>query len=140
LRVVIEDYRQKTSELLSQYESLLTTGGARRRYEDLTEKRNQYQKIREQIIALSDQNKKDESIQLIQLSLGPAYQQYTLAGDVLFNDDISAVAASTNGLLKACTIAQFMAAVVSIGGFIGGVIVPFVLIWLGHPHQDGPIH
>src|SRR6266478_5451360 len=64
LRAAIEDFRQKTSAVLSQYAELLKTDESRHRYQDLTEKRSRYQKIRDQIIALNDQGKKDESLQL----------------------------------------------------------------------------
>ena len=140
LRAAIEDFREKTGAVLSQYEAQLTTDESRRRYQDLTEKRNQYQKIRNQIIALNDQDKKNESVQLARTLLWPAYQQYTLAGDVLFDYDISAAAASANDVLKLCTITQFMAAFISIVGFFGGIAVPFVLMWLSHGLKDESLH
>ena len=140
LRASIEDFRQRNNTLLSEYSRLLMTDGARRRFQDLTEKRDQYQTIRDQIMALYDQGKKSESVQHARISLWPAYQQYTLAGDALFSSDISAVAASADDVLKLCTITQFIAALISIVGFVGGIAVPFVLMWLSHGLNDDPLH
>ncbi len=138
-RAAMYEYRDKTAAVLDNYRRMLDDDESRRLYQDLANKRAAYHKIREEIVALNDEGKKAESAQLVETSLQPAYHEYTQAGDALLEHDVSAASLTSQSLLRLCTVAQFTAAVISIIGFVGGISLPFITMWLRAAYRDDPL-
>ncbi len=138
-RAAMYEYRDKTAAALENYRRMLHDNESRRLYQELANKRAAYHKIREEIVALNDEGKKAESLQLMEASLQPAYDEYTKAGDALLEHDVSTASLTSQSLLRFCTVAQFTAAVISVIGFVGGISLPFILMWLRAAYRDDPL-
>jgi hypothetical protein len=138
-RAAMYEYRDKTAAALESYRRMLDDNESRRLYQELAKKRVAYHKIREEIVALNDEGKKTESLREAGASLWPAYQEYTRAGDALLEYDITAATATSREILRLCTVAQLMAAVISVIGFVGGVSLPFMTMWLRAAYREDPL-
>jgi chemoreceptor-like protein with four helix bundle sensory module len=140
LRAAIEEFHHRNDGVIDEYAMALSTADSRQRLKELTEKRARYLQIRQQVLALSDQGKSDQALQLARTSLGLAYEQYTAAGDLLLNDDIAAARSHADRIRKVCTVTQYVAAFITVVGFLGGVLAPFLVMLFSSAYAKDPLH
>lgn len=136
LHAEIQHFREKTDRAIQTYPLDKSTAESRSRLETLNAKRKRYQEIREQTIQFSDQGRRDDALALAQMALWPAYKEYTAAGDELLTYDRSAAKAYAEDIRRVCTISQYLAVAISVIGFIGGIAVPFILMWFSHGRRE----
>jgi hypothetical protein len=141
LRTAIDEYRLKNDKALRDYRAMWSGGKPPVWLEQLIEKRAHYSELRDQVLALSDQNKKAEALALAKASLWPAYQEYTLAGDWALREDVELARKHAAHILRVCEISQLLAALVAVFGFIGGITLPLTIAWIGRGSaDDAPLH
>jgi hypothetical protein len=74
---------------------------------------------------------KAEARKLTDSTLADAYQNYTKAGDVLFDFEIATGDQRSRDIERACTKAQLFTACICVAIFLAGILTPLVLIRLG---------
>jgi methyl-accepting chemotaxis protein len=80
----IAGIRESNQKVLDEYSKLANDPEEQKSFEEVKTARTNYIKVRDQVLALSTQNKLDEAIQLNKEALRPAYLAFDAACDALF--------------------------------------------------------
>jgi hypothetical protein len=137
----VDDYIVKNDAAIEEYARRLAGTEMRSQLDVFLQARAHYREIRGQVIALSEAGNRDEALRMAEKVLWPAYLSYSIAGDAMLANDIREAEQYADHIQRVCTISQFLAALIAIFGFIGGVSLPFLLARLGEEMaQEGPPH
>ena len=89
----------------------------------MLQKRAKYIQIRNDVIALVNQDKKQEATSKCEVSLLPAYLDYKEAGDVLLDYNMQEGRSRGEAIMNVCTVTQLFVATFLVGVFIVGFII-----------------
>lgn len=122
-------YRVKVDEILKEYDLAIPAGAAEERqaFNNFVESRKQYRAVTSRLVEMATNGQAVAAQKLIDSEMVPAYQNYTMAGDVLYNYEILAGNQRALELDRACTKAQFLTAFICIGVFLAGFLTLFVV-------------
>jgi hypothetical protein len=123
------EYRVKIDSILKEYEQAIPSDSIeeRRAFNNFVETRKQYRTVSTRLVELATNGQAAVARKLVDSDLAPAYQNYTMAGDVLYDYEILAGNQRALELDRACTKAQFLTAFICIGVFLAGFLTLFVV-------------
>lgn len=123
IREEINTLSQRTTGYLGDYEKQIYSNEDRTNFQSLIEKRNDYIKIREQVIELAMQGNKDQALALYEESLVPAHKTVKQAGDKLFEYNMRQGQERGRQIMAICSVTQIAVAVVSVAIFLIGFFI-----------------
>jgi hypothetical protein len=92
--------------------------------------RGKYQEIRQRVFDLVSQDRRKESLQLLQSELMPAYAAQKEAGEALFNYNVKQGQSRGARIETGCRRTEWVMAFLCMGMFLGGFFTPFIAIRL----------
>ena len=124
----LEQMSRHMDQSLKQYEATILSGDAKGRenFKELTAQRERYRGIRDQVIELIKNGKRQEALQMTRTSLLPAYESYRVAGHDFFDYNARSADSAGDAILRACWTAQMLLALAAIVIFIGGIATPIL--------------
>jgi hypothetical protein len=133
------EYRAKIDSILKEYEQAIPSDSIeeRRAFNNFVETRKQYRTVSTRLVELATNGQAAVARTMIDTDLAPAYQNYTMAGDVLYDYEILTGNRHALELDRACTKAQFLTAFICIGVFLAGLMPLVVLILFAR--YDSPV-
>ena len=131
----LEQMSRHMDQSLKQYEATILSGDTkdRKNFNELTAEREHYRGIRNQVIELIKNGKRQEALQMTRASLLPAYETYRVVGSDFFDYNARSADSSGVAILRACWIAQLLLALAAIVIFIGGIATPILAASLPSP-------
>jgi glycosyltransferase involved in cell wall biosynthesis len=121
-----DEFVHRTAESLRSYETSIFNAEDRKLYDRVVSRRESYERIRQQLISLLQQDRRAEGEELCRSSLVPAYDQYKLAGESLFSYNVKSGQRQGNGIFAMGTITQLFVAILGVMLFIAGFVVGFL--------------
>jgi hypothetical protein len=123
------EFRMKIDAVLKDYDRAIPPVAIEERqaFSSFLETRKQYRETLSRLVELATNGQVAVARKLIDTDLAPAYQNYTIAGDVLFNYEILAGNQRALDLDRECTKAQFLTAFICVGIFLAGFLTLFVV-------------
>jgi glycosyltransferase involved in cell wall biosynthesis len=122
-REELNTYDQRASESLEAYKQSIFSDDDRVNFARLLEKRRNYQRVRDGILALIDSRKQAEAMSLYKTSLVPAYRGYKDAGEVVLEYNTQQGKTRGEAILKICTGTQYVVAGIGILLFVVGFVI-----------------
>lgn len=134
-------FRDKVDLLLKDYTGSITPDQteARRDFESFVEKRKRYREISLQVRQLLEANQHDAARDLVDSSLIAAYQQYTVAGDVLFERDMATGQQRAREIESLCAKTQLFTVGICVIAFLIGVLTPVILMLIEGSSAREPV-
>jgi hypothetical protein len=128
-RAEIASYSQMNDISLKNYETTLSKcePESRNLFDGLVKRREQYAKVRNEVISLADRQRKEDAMKLAATALLTAYRDYTEAGDVLVAHGVAVGKQRAREIRRLCTITQFLTASLCIIVFLAGLFLSFLL-------------
>lgn len=123
LRSEIESLSQRTTGFLDQYEQLIRTDEDRKHFETLVNERAAYLKIRNQIIDLGMNAKKEQALAMFDEVMIPAHKRVKAAGDALFDYNRQQGDIRGKRIMAVCAVTQIAVAIVSVIIFLVGFFI-----------------
>ena len=120
----IDDLSTRTAAAIKTYADNLHGKSKRERVDNLIAARQQYLKIRNQLIDLVKNDHQSAALTLAQTALRQSYATYSLAVDELLIADSQSVSNHAARVNKFCSIIVFLVPAIGLLGFFVGFIVP----------------
>ena len=121
-----KEFADRTAEALKNYESSIFTAEDRKLFDQLVLRRQEYERVRAQVFALLEQDRRAEGEALCRQNLVPAYDGYRRAGEALFSYNVKAGQRQTNNIFTAGAATQLLVAALGVILFIGGFVIGFL--------------
>jgi len=123
---MMNETSEETQGCLEHYATLIRGDGKDQAiFDNLTKVRENYLKIRSEVIALADEGKDSQALRLFHDSLRPAYEKYHQAGEKLLSYNIETGAAFGREITTICNVTQILVAFVGILLFVAGFLFGF---------------
>ena len=119
----IESFSDVTTTCLEGYKKSIDSEFDKRNFDRLLQKREKYIQIRNEVVALVNQNKKQEATSKCEKSLLPAYLDYKDAGDVLLDYNMQEGRSRGEAIMNVCTVTQLFVATFLVGVFVVGFMI-----------------
>lgn len=123
LRQEISSFSTRTTSWLERYATQVDSVEDRTNFDTLTQERQAYIKIREQVLELAYAGKKSEALAIYNETLMPAQKRVKTAADKLFEYNMRQGEQRGREILTRCTITQITVAVLSVVIFMAGFFI-----------------
>lgn len=121
----MQEFSRDADKYLKTYEDSIYEPEDRANYNVVLQKRSRYNQIRQNVMALLDQNKKEEALMLARANLRPAYFEYIKAGETLIKYNLEQSKIRGDKIIRMCYITQIAVALLAMGLFIAGFSIGF---------------
>jgi len=121
----MQELSRETDQYLKSYEGSIYEPEDRANYSTILQKRARYNQVRQKVLALLDQDKKQDALMLSRAELRPAYFQYIKAGETLIRYNLEQSKIRGDKIIRMCYATQIAVALLAMGLFIAGFSIGF---------------
>jgi len=119
----ITNLSQRTTGYLSDYSTQMYSDEDRKNFQTLVTERNNYNAIRDHVVALALAGQKEAALSNYDALMMPSHKRLKAAGDVLFDYNMKEGAARGHRIMTLCTYTQISLAVGSVVIFLLGFFI-----------------
>ena len=123
IRQDIESVSDRTTGYLNKYADNIEAKEERELYENLLAERKTYISIRDHVLDLAQQGRREEAINEYTESLLPAHSRVKAWGDRLYDSDIKRGELRSQRIMVACTLTQITVALIGVVVFVIGFFI-----------------
>lgn len=123
IRAEISTLSARTTGYLTDYAKQIFSEEDRRNYETLVVQRENYIKVRERVVALAMDGKRDEALAMYENELVPAHKSVKESSDRLFEYNMRQAAVRGRNIMGICTVTQISVGIMCVLVFLIGFFI-----------------
>ena len=121
----MQELSKEGDQYLKTYEDSIYEPEDRANYSKILQRRATYNQIRQKVLVLLDQDKKQDALMLARANLRPAYFEYIKAGETLIKYNLEQSKIRGDKIIRMCYITQIAVALLAMALFIAGFSIGF---------------